>query len=194
MYIGYIRVSTSHQNTDRQVDILKNTYPQVEKVYIDKLSGKNKDRPQLKEMLNYVRKDDVIVIESLSRLARNTRDLLEIIDFFNSKSINLISIKEKIDATTPTGRAMLKMFSVLADFERELIVERTREGLESARARGRVGGRPATDKETISNALRLYESQKFSVKEICKMTGISKGTLYKYINNQKSKEKKGTQN
>lgn len=188
MYIGYIRVSTSHQNTDRQVDILKNNYPQIEKIYIDKLSGKSKDRPQLSEMLNYARKNDIIIVESLSRLARNTKDLIEITDNLNKNYISLISIKEKIDATTPTGRAMMKMFSVFADFERELIVERTKEGLASARARGRNGGRPTISKEKIVNAIRLYDSRKFSIQEICKMAGISKGSLYKYIHNR-NKEK-----
>ena len=186
MHIGYIRVSTDHQNADRQKDLLKKQYPEIKKFYMDRQSGKNTDRPQLREMMSYARKDDVIVVESLSRLGRNTRDLIDITDQLNRNGIHLISLKESIDATTSTGRAMMKMFSVFADFEREIIVERTREGLESARARGRVGGRPAADRAVISNAIRLYKSNEFSISEICKMTGISKGTLYNYIHKEKS--------
>lgn len=190
MHIGYIRVSTDHQNTDRQKDLLKKQYPEIKKFYIDRQSGKNTDRPQLREMMNYARKNDVIVVESLSRLARNTRDLIDITDQFNKNEIHLISLKESIDATTPSGRAMMKMFSVFADFEREIIVERTKEGLASARARGHVGGRPAINKETVANAIKLYDSRKFSIQEICKITGISKGSLYKYIHSENERRKK----
>lgn len=190
MHIGYIRVSTDHQNTDRQKDLLKKQYPEIKKFYIDRQSGKNTDRPQLREMMNYARKNDVIVVESLSRLARNTRDLIDITDHLNKNEIHLISLKESIDATTPSGRAMMKMFSVFADFEREIIVERTKEGLASARARGHVGGRPAINKETVANAIKLYDSRKFSIQEICKITGISKGSLYKYIHSENERRKK----
>lgn len=190
MHIGYIRVSTDHQNTDRQKDLLKKQYPEIKKFYIDRQSGKNTDRPQLKEMMNYARKNDVIVVESLSRLARNTRDLIDITDQLNKNEIHLISLKESIDATTPSGRAMMKMFSVFADFEREIIVERTKEGLASARARGHVGGRPAINKETVANAIKLYDSRNFSIQEICKITGISKGSLYKYIHSENERRKK----
>ncbi len=190
MHIGYIRVSTDHQNTDRQKDLLKKQYPEIKKFYIDRQSGKNTDRPQLREMMNYARKNDVIVVESLSRLARNTRDLIDITDQLNKNEIHLISLKESIDATTPSGRAMMKMFSVFADFEREIIVERTKEGLASARARGHVGGRPAINKETVANAIKLYDSRKFSIQEICKITGISKGSLYKYIHSENERRKK----
>lgn len=186
MHIGYIRVSTTHQNIARQKDILLSNYPDIEKFYIDRQSGKSTNRPQFKEMMSYARKDDVIVVESLSRLARNTKDLIDITDQLNKKKIHLISLKESIDATTPTGRAMMKMFSVFADFEREIIVERTKEGLASARARGHVGGRPAINEETVANAIKLYDSRKFSIQEICKMTGISKGTLYNYIHKEKN--------
>lgn len=190
MHIGYIRVSTDHQNTDRQKDLLKKQYPEIKKFYIDRQSGKNTDRPQLREMMNYARKNDVIVVESLSRLARNTRDLIDITDQLNKNEIHLISLKESIDATTPSGRAMMKMFSVFADFEREIIVERTKEGLASARARGHVGGRPAINEETVANAIKLYDSRKFSIQEICKITGISKGSLYKYIHSENERRKK----
>ncbi|WP_454961696.1 recombinase family protein [Eggerthia catenaformis] len=190
MHIGYIRVSTDHQNTDRQKDLLKKQYPEIKKFYIDRQSGKNTDRPQLREMMNYARKNDVIVVESLSRLARNTRDLIDITDQLNKNEIHLISLKESIDATTPSGRAMMKMFSVFADFEREIIVERTKEGLASARARGHVGGRPAINKETVANAIKLYDSRNFSIQEICKITGISKGSLYKYIHSENERRKK----
>ena len=190
MHIGYIRVSTDHQNTDRQKDLLKKQYPEIKKFYIDRQSGKNTDRPQLREMMNYARKNDVIVVESLSRLARNTRDLIDITDQLNKNEIHLISLKESIDATTPSGRAMMKMFSVFADFEREIIVERTKEGLASARARGHVEGRPAINKETVANAIKLYDSRNVSIQEICKITGISKGSLYKYIHSENERRKK----
>lgn len=176
MIFGYARVSTESQNLDRQLDALKNYG--VDKVFTEKMTGTKKDRPSLNELRNILRKDDIVVIESLSRLGRSTKDLLNLIEEFNDKGVFLKSLKEDIDTSSPTGKLILTVLSALAQFERDLTVQRTQEGLKSARARGRVGGRPKKDKKVIEKALKLYDSKVYSIKEICVLTGISQGTLY----------------
>lgn len=176
MIFGYARVSTESQNLDRQLDALKNYG--VDKVFTEKMTGTKKDRPSLNELRNILRKDDIVVIESLSRLGRSTKDLLNLIEEFNDKGVFLKSLKEDIDTSSPTGKLILTVLSALAQFERDLTVQRTQEGLKSARARGRVGGRPKKDKKVIEKALKLYDSKVYSIKEICVLSGISQGTLY----------------
>lgn len=176
MIFGYARVSTESQNLDRQLDALKNYG--VDKVFTEKMTGTKKDRPSLNELRNILRKDDIVVIESLSRLGRSTKDLLNLIEEFNDNGVFLKSLKEDIDTSSPTGKLILTVLSALAQFERDLTVQRTQEGLKSARARGRVGGRPKKDKKVIEKALKLYDSKVYSIKEICILTGISQGTLY----------------
>ena len=133
MKIGYIRVSTQEQNTARQ----ETDKEQFDKVYIEKASGKNTDRPQLTAMMDYVRVGDTVVVESYSRIARNTKDLLEIIDRLNKKGVAFISQKEQIDTSTPAGRLMLTIFAGLAQFERECLLERQAEGIAIAKAEGK---------------------------------------------------------
>ena len=140
MRVGYLRVSTEAQNLERQEIIAKNLA--VEKVYMEKVSGKNTDRPQLKSMLEFLREGDVLVVESISRLARSTRDLLDIVDQLQSKNIAFISQKEAIDTTTPQGRFVLTIFSGLAQLERESLLQRVQEGISAAKARGKRFGRP----------------------------------------------------
>lgn len=176
MIFGYARVSTESQNLDRQLDALKNYG--VDKVFTEKMTGTKKDRPSLNELRNILRKEDIVVIESLSRLGRSTKDLLNLIEEFNDNGVFLKSLKEDIDTSSPTGKLILTVLSALAQFERDLTVQRTQEGLKSARARGRVGGRPKKDKKVIEKALKLYDSKVYSIKEICILTGISQGTLY----------------
>lgn len=183
MNIAYIRVSTNKQNTDRQKDIL-NKY-NIQKVFEEKASGKNKDRKELNNLLDFARSDDTIYIESFSRLARNTKDLISIVEKLNSKSINLVSDKEQIDTRTPNGKLILTIFGALAEFERDIIRERTKEGLQSARARGKVGGRKPVNKDSIAKALELYDKRELEVNDICKLCGISKPTLYKYLKERK---------
>lgn len=132
MKIGYIRVSTQEQNTMRQEVLMQELG--VDEVYIDRLSGKNTDRPELKKMMDYVRKGDTVIVESISRFARNTRDLLELIEKLSEKGVEFVSRKEAIDTTTPTGKFMLTVFGAVAELEREYILQRQREGSVSAKA------------------------------------------------------------
>ena len=128
MKIGYIRVSTQEQNTVRQEVLLEQLG--VEELYIDKASGKNTDRPELKKMMAYVRRGDTVIVEAISRFARNTRDLLDLIEQLSAKGVEFVSKKEAIDTTTPTGKFMLTVFGAVAELEREYILQRQREGIE----------------------------------------------------------------
>ena len=180
MKIGYARVSTQDQNLDRQIDEL--TKAGCEKIFQEKITGTKKDRPELERMLEQIRKDDIVIISELSRLGRSTRNLIDISEQLKNKGVELVSLKENIDTTTATGKAMFGMLSVMAQFERDLISERTNQGLESARARGRKGGRPTKGNDKIDLALKMYNSKEYSVAEITEATGVSKTTLYRYIN------------
>jgi len=179
MIFGYCRVSTEQQNLERQLDLLEKY--NCEEILTEKMTGAKADRPVLNLLKEKIRKGDTIVIESLTRLGRSTKDLIELVEYFNSLGVNLISLKENLDSTTATGKAMIGMLSVMAQFERDLIVERTREGLKSARARGRFGGRPKRDDKSTNKALKLYDSKEYTLKEIVDMTGVSQATLYRRI-------------
>ena len=136
MKVGYVRISTREQNTARQ-DVLMEKLG-VEKVYTDKLSGKNTERPELQKMMDFVREGDVVVVESFSRFARNLRDLLDLTETLERKGVQFISQKERIDTNGPAGRLMLQIFGALAEFERETILERQAEGIAVAKAEGRM--------------------------------------------------------
>ena len=179
MIFGYARVSTEQQSLDRQIDALKKYG--IDKLFTEKMTGTKKDRPELSRLLDQIREGDIIVIESLSRLGRSTKDLLSLLDTFKEKGANLVSLKESIDLNTPTGQLLITVLSAIAQFERDIIVQRTNEGLKSARARGRKGGRPKTDTKIIEKALKLYDSQTHSIKEICAITGVSSATLYREL-------------
>ena len=133
-------------------------------------------------MLSKLEDGDTIVIESLSRLGRSVKNLAELMEFFNSRNVRLVSMKETIDTTSPTGRLLFTILSSLAQFERDVLVERTKEGLSAARARGRVGGRPKLNELTVNKAVALYNTKQYSLKEIAELTGVSKSTLYRAIN------------
>ena len=188
---GYARVSTQDQNLDRQIDKLLEEGIHKSDIYTEKITGTKKDRPELNKLLDNIDVDDTLVISELTRLGRSTRDLINISEQLQSKGVELKSLKENIDTTTATGKAMFGMLSVMAQFERDLISERTHEGLASARARGRVGGRPKTSSKDIDRALALYYAKDLSVNDICELIGISKPTLYKYINQRKAEQNKG---
>ena len=177
---GYARVSTSDQNLDRQQDALQKYG--IDKLYCEKLSGTKKSRPELDRLLKDLQEGDTVVIESLSRLGRSVKNLSELMEIFNEKQIRLISLKETIDTTSSTGRLLFTILSSLAQFERDVLVERTNEGLAAARARGRTGGRPGSNKKAIQKALALYDTNQYSVTEVTDLTGISKSTLYRAIN------------
>lgn len=186
MKIGYARVSTEDQHLDRQIEALKNYG--AEKIYTEKMTGTKADRPELNKMIEHLREGDIIVIESLSRLGRSTKNLIELMERFNSLGVNVVSLKENIDTTTATGKLMFTMISAFAQFERDIIAERTKEGLKSARARGKVGGRKKKDSSKVETALTLYDSQRYSVSEIENMTGVSKATLYRRLKDRKQRQ------
>lgn len=176
---GYARVSTEAQNLDRQIDALRKYG--VDVIYNEKMTGTKKDRPELTKLLERITKGDTVVIESLSRLGRSTKDLIELTELFKGKGVRLVSLKESIDTDSSTGKLLFTLMSAIAQFERDTIADRTREGLRSARARGRTGGRPKANSDSIKKAVKLYNTRQYSVKEIEELTGVKKSTLYRNI-------------
>ncbi|AOM11384.1 recombinase family protein [Bacillus thuringiensis] len=176
---GYARVSTQQQDLIRQLDLLKTC--NCTEILTEKISGTKKDRPELMRLKDKIRTGDTLIVESFSRLGRSTKDLIELVEYFEQKGVKLISLKENFDTQTPQGKLMLTVFQAFSQFERDLIVQRTKEGLESARARGRKGGRPKVKEKYIEKALNLYASKEYSISEIVAMSGISQATLYRYI-------------
>jgi len=176
---GYARVSTEEQNLDRQLDALMNYG--VDYIYNEKITGTKKNRPELSKMLDRMTAGDIVVIESLSRLGRSTKNLIELTELFQSKGVNLVSLKESLDTNTSTGKLLFTLMSAIAQFERDTIAERTKEGLQVARARGRLGGRPKTDSKKIAKAVKLYNTGDCTVKEIEDLTGVKKSTLYRNL-------------
>ena len=177
---GYARVSTESQNLDRQLDALKKYG--VDCIYNEKMTGTRKDRPELSKMLDRMTAGDTVVIESLSRLGRSTKDLIELTELFREKGVNLISLKESIDTSTSTGKLLFTLMSAIAQFERDVIADRTKEGLRSARARGRTGGRPRINTDAVKKAVKLYNTKQYSINEIEELTGVKKATLYRNLN------------
>jgi DNA invertase Pin-like site-specific DNA recombinase len=182
--IGYARVSTEEQNIDRQIYILKQAC--CDRIYEEKVSGIKKERTELNKILDQIRTGDVIIIADLTRLSRSVKDLFSIVEQIEEKGANIKSIKESwIDTTTAQGKLMFTIFAGISQFERDLISQRTIEGLNAARARGKKGGRPKTNDKNIKLAVKMYNSKNYSITEIRKATGVSKTTLYRYINNNK---------
>lgn len=187
MIIGYARVSTAEQNLDRQLDALKERG--AERIFQEKMTGTKSNRPELEKMMLSLRSGDTLIIDSFSRLSRSTKDLIDMVERLNEMGVELISIKEQLDTTTATGKMMLTMLSALSQFERDLIAERTVDGLKSARARGRVGGRPRAGSESAKKkALALYNANTMTNKEIASIAGVSTATLSRWIKESKQKE------
>ena len=184
MKIGYARVSTQEQNLDRQLDNLRSAG--CERIFNEKMTGTKSDRPELKNMLLTLRSGDILVIDSFSRLSRSTKDLLDLVEKLTAMGVHLVSLKENLDTTTATGKLMLTMLSALSQFERDLIAERTIDGLKAARSRGRCGGRPrvGTDRDR-KQALAMYRSNAMSNREIAERFGISQSTLNRWIKAEK---------
>lgn len=179
MKIGYIRVSTQEQNTIRQEVMMKELG--VEELYLDKASGKNTDRPQLKKMMEYVRRGDTVIVESISRFARNTRDLLELIEQLTAKGVEFISKKEAIDTSTPTGKFMLTVFGAVAELEREYILQRQREGIEIAKQQGKYKGRKPLTPPGFQEIVTRWKRGEITAAEACRRLGISKASFYRKV-------------
>lgn len=180
MKIGYARVSTYEQNLSLQMDALEKA--DCEKVFHDQISGVKTKRPGLDEALTYVREGDILVVWRLDRLGRSLKHLIETVTLLEERGIGFQSLQESIDTTTSGGRLIFHIFGALAEFERNLIKERTQAGLESARARGRKGGRPKSlDVKKTELLYRLYSEKQHSIQEICDLIGVSKSTLYAYL-------------
>lgn len=187
MKVGYARVSTAGQNTTCQDVVMEQLG--VEKVFIDKMNGKNNDRPQLKEMLSFVREGDTLVIESFSRLARSTKDLLEIVGELEKKNVKFISQKENIDTSTPTGKFMLTVFAALAQLERETMLARQREGIELAKAEGKYKGRKPVevDEEKFSRLYNDWQNGKTTPKIMMNELGLKSATFWRRVKEYREK-------
>ncbi len=186
--IGYIRVSKHEQNEALQVDALKAAG--CDRVFQDKITGKKFERKGLDEALAYLRPGDVFIVWKLDRAGRSLKHLIELLNQLKQRAIEFVSITEQIDTTTPGGKLIFHFMGALAEFEHDLIRERTQAGLDAARARGRTGGRPRKLKTDAKVALarRWFEDKTHSINDICATLGISRTTLYRYLRMEKSKE------
>ena len=183
MMIGYARVSKEEQNLNRQIDQL--TAYGAEKIIQEKYTGTRRDRPGIDTLFNILRPGDSLVVESISRLGRNTLDILLLIQELTMKEVQFISLKENMNTATPTGKAMLQMMSVISELERNLLADRVREGIKKKKKRGVRMGRPKVPQEKLDVAVRMYQSGDYSVKEIAETNHLSLGTLYKELNRRK---------
>ena len=182
MKVGYIRVSTEEQNTERQEALMRELG--AEKVFMEKATGKTrKDRTQLEAMLQYVREGDVVVAESISRIARNTKDLLDIVERLEYKGVDFISKKEAIDTKTPSGKFMLTVFGAIAQLEREYILDRQREGIEIARQKGKYKGRKplAIDGDRFTEVYGRWKSGRIKGVEAMRELGLKPSTFYRRV-------------
>lgn len=181
MKIGYIRCSTVEQNEARQMKMMEEQG--IEKLFIDKASGKNTDRKGFREMMEFVRAGDMVVVESISRIARNTRDLLSIISDLTQKEVEFVSLKENIDTTTPQGRFMLTVFGALAELERENILERQREGIEIAKLQGKYRGRKPleVDEKKFRSVCRKWRAKEMTATAAMKEMGLKPNTFYRRV-------------
>lgn len=185
MQIAYIRVSSIDQNEQRQIEAMQRY--NIEKWFIEKVSGKDTNRPKLQEMLDFAREGDTIHIHDFSRLARSTKDLLDIVELLNSKGITLISNKENIDSSTPTGKLMLTMIGAINEFERTNLLERQKEGIAIAKREGKYKGRKAISIPDFEDYYNLYTSRQITKSELAKRLKISRPTLDKLIREYQNK-------
>ena len=179
MRIGYVRVSTEGQNTQRQEVMMRELG--VEQMYIDKASGKSLDRPQLQAMMKFARQGDIVIVDSISRFARNTRDLLALLEQLEHKGVSFVSKKEIIDTTTPTGKFMLTVFAAVAELEREYSLQRQREGIAVAKEQGKYKGRPPIPRAQMKPVLDKYYTGGLTAKQAIQELGIGKSSFYRII-------------
>lgn len=186
--IAYIRVSSADQNEERQKVAMQHL--NIDKYFIEKKSGKNMDRPQLQEMLEYIREEDVVYVEEFSRLGRSTEDLLKIVKIIEGKGARFVSIKENLDTTTPTGRLQMTVLAAIAEFEREMILERQREGIAIAKRAGKYRGRKKIVIPNIGEYYNRYMTRQTTKSQIAKELGICRQTLDNLFREYEKKEKK----
>lgn len=181
MKVGYIRVSTVHQEIARQVKQLEEYG--VDRLFIEKISGKNMDRPQLREMLNFIREGDTVVVESISRAARNTKDFLAILENIQHKNVGFISLKENYDTSSPQGKFMTTVFAALAELERDCLLERQAEGIAIARAEGRYAGRPKNEynEKKLSKVAEQWMNGEITASAAAEKLGIGRTTFYRVM-------------
>lgn len=178
MKVGYVRVSTVEQNPARQDELMKSFG--VDKVYSEKLSGKDTKRPQFQEMIDFLREGDILYVESFSRLSRSTRDLLDTVNMLNEKGVSLVSDKEKIDTTTPQGRLVMTVFAAIYEFERENTLQRQREGIEIAKRQGKYKGRkPIEVTDAFLKIARKWEKGELQLKDAVEESGVSQSTFFR---------------
>ena len=182
MKVSYIRCSTIEQNEARQLKMMQEQG--AEKLFIDKASGKNTDRAAFKEMMSFVRTGDIVIVESISRIARNTRDLLSIVSELTEKGVEFVSLKESIDTTTPQGRFMLTVFGALAELERESILERQREGIEIAKSDGKYKGRKPVDvdEKLFRTVCKKWRNGEMTATAAMKEVGLKPNTFSRRVN------------
>lgn len=181
MIVGYVRVSTEGQNTARQDEMM--AAAGVERVYREKISGKNVDRPELQRMMEFVREGDTVVVESYSRFSRSTKDLLDLLQRLDEKGVHFISLKEKVDTSTPQGRLIMTIFAGLAQFEREQTLQRQREGIEIAKAAGKYTGRQPVkfDRDLFKAQYKLWKSGAITAVSAMKTLGLTPRTFYRRV-------------
>lgn len=188
MKIGYARISKNEQSLSLQRDALEDA--KCDKIIMDEISGSTMERPGLARLRSLIKEGDTVIVWRLDRLGRSLRHLIELVNEFKAKGVGFESIQEKIDTTTPTGNLIFHMFGALAEFELNLIKERTHAGLEAARARGRFGGRKfKLDDKGVERLMKLYNSREYTGDEMCAMMKVSRPTLYKYIRINTDKKK-----
>lgn len=181
MKIGYVRVSTEEQNTARQDAMMQELG--VEKIYTDKMSGKDKDRTGLTDMMNFVREGDTVIVESFSRFARSARDLLNLVAQLEEKKVRFVSLKEAVDTSTPQGKFMLTIFAAVAELERDQILQRQAEGIAAAKAAGKYKGRKPieVDEDRFIDLYRRWKNDEITTNYFVKTMGLSRTTFYRKV-------------
>ena len=187
----YARVSAQDQNLDRQLTAANERGVLSTNVFTEKLSGKDTKRTELQRLMAMVQSGDTVIVESISRFARNTRDLLDLVERLNAKGVEFVSLKENIDTTTPTGKFMLTVFGAVAELERGYILQRQREGITAARARGvRFGGTVIKPPDNFAELVKQWERGKMSLAELLEQTGLKESTFYRRLRELRLTKKK----
>lgn len=187
MKLGYARVSTDDQDMLMQIEALKAAGVKEDNIFKEHISGMKKERPELIRLLDFAREGDEIVVFKLDRISRSLKQLEELVEEFQNRGIDFISLREKIDTTTAMGKFFFRVMGAIAEFERDVISERTKEQLAAKKKNGIKLGRPVVDNEKLEMAFTLHESKRYSVKEITEKVGISRTTFYDYLKNRPAK-------